>query len=327
MNYRRKLVVALGWSVLAVPLQSVAQQRGSPKRIGVLLTLLSPESKEAQAFQRGLKDAGYTEGRDVVIEWRSVGADFARLPELAADLVRRKVDAIVVDTTPATQAAMRATAAIPIVMTINADPVGTNLVASLARPGGNVTGLSIMLAELSDKRLQLLRDAIPHVVRIVVLYNSPIPYHAKAIERLKAAAPMLTLELSFVDVLTPEQFESAFSVVKRVRAEALYVLDCPLFYNHRTTIVALASKARIPVISGEGPFADAGGLMTYGANYEDQMRRAAGYVDKIFKGASPGNLPIEQPTRFDLVINAKTAKALGINLSSMIHVQATRVIQ
>ena len=327
MNYRRKLVVALGSSVLTRPLLSFSQQRGSPKRVGVLLTLLSPESKEAQAFQRGLKDAGYTEGRDVVIDWRSVGTDFARLPELAADLVRRKVDAIVVDTTPATHAAMRATAAIPIVMTINADPVGSNLVASLARPGGNVTGLSIMLAELSDKRLQLLKDALPNVARIGVLYNSPIPYHPKAIERLKAAAPMLALELSFVDVLTPEQLESAFSVVTRVRAEALYVLDCPLFYNHRTTIIALASKARVPVISGEGPFADAGGLMTYGANYEDQMRRAAGYVDKIFKGAHPGNLPIEQPTRFDLVINTKAAKAFGIKFPSIIEVQATRVIE
>jgi putative ABC transport system substrate-binding protein len=289
--------------------------------------LLSPEGSEARAFRQGLRDAGYAEGRDVVIEWRSANGDYARLPELAADLVQRKVDVIVADTTLATQTALRATASIPIVMTLVADPVGSGLIASLAHPGGNATGLSIMLAELSAKRLQLLKEATPRLARVAVLWNSPSPYHIKAIGDLKAAAPSLGVELSFVDVRTPEQISPALSAIGRTRAQALYVLDCPLFFTHRTTLVTLASKTRLTVVSGEQPFAEAGGLMTYGANYADQMRRAAGYVDKILKGAKAGDLPVEQPTKFDLVVNMKTAKTFGIKIPNSILVRADKVIE
>jgi ABC-type uncharacterized transport system substrate-binding protein len=190
---------------------------------------LSPESKEAQAFRQGLRDAGYAEGRDVVIEWRSANGDYARVPQLAADLVQSKVDVIVTDTTLATQAVKRATSTIPVVMALVADPVGSHLVASLAHPGGNATGLSIMLAELSAKRLQLLKEAIPRLTRVTVLWNPATPYHPKAVNDLKAVAPSLAIELSFVAVRTPEQFDPAFSAVSRARAQALYVLDAPLY--------------------------------------------------------------------------------------------------
>jgi putative ABC transport system substrate-binding protein len=304
-----------------------AQQPTSPRRIGVLLVLLSPESKEAQAFRQGLRDAGYAEGRDVVIEWRAANGDYARVPALAADLVQRQVDVIVADTTLAAQAARHATSTIPIVMALVADPVGSGLVASLAHPGGNVTGLSIMLAELSAKRLQLLKEAIPRIARVAVLWNPDTPYHPKAVEDLKAVAPSLAIELSFVGVRTPEEINSAFTAVSRAHAQALYVLNAPLFFTHRTTILKLASKARLPVISGERHFADAGGLMSYGANYADQLGRSAGYVDKILKGAKPGDLPIEQPTRYVLVVNLNAAKDLGLTIPQSILLQADEVIR
>jgi putative tryptophan/tyrosine transport system substrate-binding protein len=307
-----------------LPRAADAQQRASRWRIGVLLVLLSPEGKEAQALRQGLRDAGYVEGRDVLIEWRSANGDYA---QLAADLVERKVDVIVADTTQATQAAQRATSTIPIIMAIVADPVGAGVVASLSRPGGNVTGLSIMLAELSAKRLQLLKEAIPSLSRVVVLWNPPTAYHAKAVEDLKAAAPSLAIELSLVSARTPEEIGPAFEAVNRARAQALYVIDCPPFFTHRTTLLGLAAKARLPVISGERPYADEGALISYGPSYEDQLRRSAGYVDKILKGGKPGGLPIEQPTKFTLVVNLKTARLLGITISESIMVRADEVIR
>ena len=304
-----------------------AQQPVSPRRIGVLLVLLSPESKEAQAFRQGLRDAGYTEGRDLVIEWRSANGDYARVAKLAADLVQRKVDVIVADTTFATQAAKQATSTIPIVMALVADPVGSGVVANLAHPGGNATGLSIMLAELSAKRLQLLKEAIPRLSRVAVLWDPGTPYHPKAVEELKAVAPSVAIQLSFERVRTPEEIDPAFAAIGRAHAQALYVIDGPLFFTHRAMLLKLASKAGLPVISGERQYTDEGGLMSYGANYADQMRRSAGYVDKILKGAEPGYLPIEQPTKFDLVVNLKTAKALGLTIPESILLRADEVIR
>ena len=234
------------------------QQPALRRRIGVLLVLLSPEGKEAKAFRQGLQDAGYVEGRDVVIEWRSANGDYTRLPQLAANLVEHKVDVIVADTTQATQAAQRATSTVPIVMAIVADPVGSGVVKSLAQPGGNVTGLSIMLAELSAKRLQLLKEAMPSLTRVVVLWNPPTAYHTKAVENLKAVAPSLAIELSLVSARTPEEIGPAFGAINRARAEALYVVDCPPFFTHRTTLLKLAAQARLGVISGERPYADEG---------------------------------------------------------------------
>jgi len=304
-----------------------AQQPASPRHIGVLLALFSQESKEAQAFRQGLRDAGYAEGRDLVIEWRSANGDYNRVPELAADLVQRKVDVIVVDTTVATRAAKRATSIIPIVMATIADPVGTGLVASLAHPGGNVTGLSMMTTDLSAKRLQLLKEAIPQLTRVAVLWNPDTPYHPKAIEEIKAVAPSLSIKPSFVGAQTSEDFSAAFSAVRRARAQALYVIIDPYFFNHRMTLLALASKARLPVIYGEKNFAEAGALMSYGPNFGDMFRRSAEYVDKIFKGAKPADLPIEQPKEYELVINLKTAKALGLTIPESILLRADEVIR
>jgi putative ABC transport system substrate-binding protein len=328
---RRRLLLALvsvaAWlEPLGLPSAAHAQQQTSPRRIGVLLVGNSPESKEAQAFRQGLRDAGYAEGRDVVIEWRSADGDYARVPELAADLVQRKVDVIVVDSTNAARAAQQATSTIPIVMALVADPVGSGLVTNLAHPGANITGLSMMVPDLMTKRLQLLKEAIPPLTRVAVLRNPDTPWHTK-VEDLKAAAPSLSMELSVVSVRTPEEFEAAFSTVSRAHAQALYVVPDAFFFIHRTTISKLASKARLPAIYGAKGFAEAGGLISYGANLSDLFRRSAGYVDKILKGAKAGDLPIEQPTKFEFVINLKTAKALGLTIPQSILLQADEVIR
>jgi putative ABC transport system substrate-binding protein len=304
-----------------------AQQPAAPRRIGVLLVARSPESKEAHAFRQGLLDAGYSEGRDVVIEWRSANGDYDRIPELAADLVQRKVDVTVVEATLATQAVKRNTSTIPIVLAVVADPVGSGLVANLMHPGGNVTGLSLMVADLSAKRLQLLKETIPRLTRVAVLWNPATPYHPKVIDELKAVAPSLAIELSFVGARTPEEFGPAFSAISRAHAQALYVLDDAQFVVHRRTLLKLASKARLPVIYSQRNFPDAGALMSYGPSIEDLFRRSAGYVVKILKGAKPGDLPIEQPTKFELVVNLKTAKALGLTMPQSILLQADEVIR
>jgi putative ABC transport system substrate-binding protein len=319
------LAACLG--TLGVPSPAGAQQPAPPRHIGVLLVGFLPESKVVQQFRQGLLDAGYVEGRDVVIEWRSANGDYDRVPELVADLIKRQVDVVVVENTVAARAIKFATSTIPIVMAIVADPVGSGLVTNLARPGGNVTGLSLMMADLSAKRLELLKEAIPRVARVAVLWNPDLPWHAQVIKDIKVAAPSLSIDLSFVSVQTPEQLGPAFSSIIRTRAQALYVINDPIFYTHRKTLFELASKARLPTIYGSRTYADEGGLMSYGASYSDQMRRAAGYVDKILKGAKPGDLPIEQPTKFELVVNLKTAKALGVTFPQSILLRADEVIK
>jgi putative ABC transport system substrate-binding protein len=304
-----------------------AQQPAAPRHVGVLLVARSPESDEVQAFRQGLLDAGYVEGRDVVIEWRVANGDYHQIAELVADLVQRKVDVIVVISTPAAQAAQRATSTIPIVLALVADPVGSGLVTSLAHPGGNVTGLSLMTAELAAKRLQLLKEAIPRLTRVAVLWNPDTAFHPKVVQDLKAVAPSLSIKLIFVSARTPEEFGPAFSAVGQAHAQALYVLDDAFFFTHRTTLLKRASKARIPVIYGERNFPDAGALMSYGIYVEDLFRRSAGYVDKILKGAKPGDLPIELPTKFQLVVNLKTAQSLGITISQSILLRADDVIR
>ena len=319
------LVVCLG--SLGFANAADAQQPASPRRIGVLLVSWSVESTIAQAFREGLRDAGYVEGRDVVIEWRTASGDYARVPELAADLVQRKVEVIVANGTVGTRAAQRATSTIPIVMALVADPVGSGLVTNLAHPGGNVTGLTIMTTDLSAKQLQLLKETVPRATRVAVLWNPDTPYSPKVIEELKAAAPSLSIELKFVGVRTPEEIGPAFPAVSRAHVQALYVIEDPLFTTHRATLVKLASKARLPAIYGDRHFTDEGGLMSYGASYGDLMHRSAGYVDRILKGAKPGDLPIEQPTKFELVVNLKTAKALGLTIPESVLLQADVVIR
>jgi len=280
-----------------------------------------------RGFRQGLLDVGYVEGRDVVIEWRSAGGDYDRVPKLAAELVQRKVDVIVVDGTVATRAAKRATSTIPIVMALVADPVGSGLVASLGHPGGNVTGLTIMTTDLSAKRLQLVKEMLPRVSRVALLRNPDTPYHPTVTEELKAAAPALSIELILVSARTPDQFATAFSAASRAHAQALYVIDDAFFSAEADMLLRLAANARLPLIYAPREFVNKGSLMFYGANLEDLCRRAAGYVVNILKGASPSDLPVEQLTQYQLIVNLKTAKALGITIPESILLRADEVIR
>jgi len=320
------LIVALNLAVATMTLW--AQQPNRIPVVGWLAAAAGPDDPLVEALRQGLRERGYLEGRNIKLEFRT--ADHPdRLPGLAEELIQLKVDVIVATSTPAAQAAKGATSTIPIVMSLVADPVGSGLVANLPHPGGNVTGLSSMVAELSAKRLQLLKETIPRLARVAVLWNPaslPTPLQTKFVEDLKAAARSLSIELSFVSVKTPEEFDAAFSAVSRARAQALYLLEDPLFYVHRMTLAERASKAQLPTIHQSRTYTDAGGLVSYGANYADLMRRSAGYVDKILKGARPGDLPIEQPTKFELVVNLKTAKALGITIPQSILLRADEVI-
>ena len=289
--------------------------------------ILSPESKDVQGFRQGLRNAGYDEGRDVIIEWRTANGDLDRIPGLVADLIQSKVDVMVVETTPAALAAKRATSTLPIVMALVADPVSSGLVANLAHPGGNVTGVSPMKAEITAKLLQLLKETIPRLARVAVLWNPDMPWHAKVIEEIKSAAPKLSIELSLVSVQTPEQLAAAFPTIRRANAQALYLIDAPIFSTNRAMLLKLLSKAQLPMIESERRFVDAGGLISFGTNMGDLYLRSAWYVDKILKGAKPGDLPIEQPTKFELVVNSKTAKVLGLRIPESVLLNANEVIR
>jgi putative ABC transport system substrate-binding protein len=324
---RRAFIGTVASGLLAAPLAAEGQPAASARRIGFLLVGLTPESTAAQHFRNGLHDAGYSEGRDVVIEWRSAKGDYDRVPGLVADFVQSKVDVIVVDSTVAAQVAKRSTSTIPIVMALVLDPVGTGLVKSLAQPGGNVTGLSMMTTEIKAKRLEILKDAMPKLARLAVLWNPDHPFHAKVGSDLKAIAPKLSIQLTFASVRTPDQFDAAFSDVVRARAQAVYVVDDPIFFAHRDTLFKLASKARLPTIHELRRWLEYGGLMSYGPDILDLFYRAAFYVDRILKGASPAALPVEQPTKFELIINLKTAKALGLTIPQSLLQRADQVIE
>jgi putative tryptophan/tyrosine transport system substrate-binding protein len=318
-------VVVLAGACIAATAE--AQESRTPRRIGVLVVSFSPESKEAQAFRQGLREAGYVEGRDVSLEWRFSDGQYDRVPGQAAELVQSKVDLIVADTTVAAQAAKRATSTIPIVMAFVADPVSAGLINSLAHPGGNITGLSMMIPDVSTKRLYLLKEIVPRLARVSVLWNPNSPFHAKVIEDLKIAAPGLGIDLNFITVQKPEDIEPAFSAAVRARTDALYVIEEPVIYTNRMTLLKLLSKGRLPAIFPVRRFVADGGLICYGTNFEDLFRRSAGYVDRILKGADPGTLPVEQPVKFDLVVNLKTAKALGLTIPQSVMVQADEVIR
>ena len=323
---RRDFIAALGSATAAaLPLAARAQQ--SPRRIGVLLVGLSPQSKSAQSFLKGLTDAGYSVGRDVMIEWRLAHGDYDRVPELVADLVRNKVDVMVMDSTIGTEVAMRSTSTIPIVMALVVDPVGSKLVKSLARPGGNVTGLSMMTSDLNSKRLQLLKEVVPRLNRVAVLWNPSHPFHHQIVGELKAIAPSLSIELTFEGMQTSEEFDPAFSDISRVQAQALYVVEDPFFFASRISLLKLASTAGLGSIHELRRWPEQGALMSYGPVLDDLFRRAATYVDRILKGANPADLPVEQPTKFEFVINLKTAKTLGLTIPSGIFAIADDLIQ
>ncbi len=320
--------VALALGMLAALPAAGAQQPKKVPRIGVLWpyspTVASPL---AQAFRQGLRGLGYVEGQNIALEERWAEEKYDRLPSLAAELVRLNVDIIVAATTTAIQAAQHATRTIPIVMTITNDPVDSGFVASLARPGGNITGLSLLSPELSGKRLELLKEATPKVSRVAVLWNSSNPSHPLLLRETEAAARALRVQLQPLEVRGPTEVDSAFSTMTRDRAGALIVLPDAIFRNQQRRIADLAAKSRLPAMYWTRELVDAGGLMAYGANIPDLFRRAATYVDKILKGTKPADLPVEQPTRFELVINMKTAKALGLTFPQTILIRADHLIQ
>jgi putative ABC transport system substrate-binding protein len=304
------------------------QQAAPPRRIAVILVGLSPQSSGARALREGLRDAGYTEGRDVVLDWRSAKGDYAQLPAMAADVVRTEPDIIVVESTIAMAAVKQSTSSIPIVMTVVADPVGSGLVESLARPGGNITGLSMMMPDILTKRLQLLKEAMPGLKRLGVLRNPSEAWHLKGFEDLTATAKAMGVDLTLVPAGRPGDFERAFSALQKSHAQALYLLDSAFFGAQRTRILRLAAESKIPVATGGATeWAEDGALLSYSADFTDMYRRAAGYIDEVLKGAKPKDLPIQQPTKFLLKINLKTARTLGLKVPDSIVVQADKVIQ
>jgi len=329
MNKLRRRALAVVAGVLAAPVASYAQQPAKIPRIG----FLHPGSQQAsdvqlQAFRDGLRELGYVEGKNLQLEIRWGEGKLERLPMLAAELVQLKVDIIVAATSPSVEAARQATRTIPIVMPLSSDPVGEGLVTSLARPGGNITGLSVMAPELGDKRIELLKDMFPKVGHgMAVLWNPAFVGMRARFEQARIAAPAIGLTVRSMEVRDTRDLDAAFEAILREHPEALLLLVDPFLRSQRSRIVEFAAEQRIPAIYESSEFVDAGGLISYGANTLDQFRRAATYVDRILKGAKPADLPIEQPTKFELVINMKAAKALGIKVPESILLRADKVIE
>jgi putative ABC transport system substrate-binding protein len=305
-----------------------AQQPTKVPRIG-FLAAVSPSAIAArtEAFRQGLRELGYMEGKSFVIEWRYAEGKPDRLPALAAELVRLKLDVIVTGGPAATRPAKEATVTIPIVMSFDDDPVGSGFAASLARPGGNITGLSTLAPEISGKQLELLKEIVPRVSRVAVLGTSTRPGNAQALREVELAAPAFKMQPQYVDVLSSKDIETAFRAASKGRAEAVLVLAGSVLNSHRTQIVALAAKSRLPAIYARPEFVEDGGLMTYGVSITDLFRRAATYVDKILKGAKPADLPVEQPTKFELIINLKAAKQIGLTIPPNVLARADKVIK
>ena len=326
---RRAFVNALSGGLLAAPLAAEAQQHpGKVARIGFLSPTLSTSVPHiVEAFRQGLRDLGYVEGQNIVVEYRWAEGRAERLPMLAAELVSLKVDVIVASGTPAPLAAKNATKTIPIVMASAGDPVGSGLVAGLARPGGNVTGQSTLTPDLGRKRLQLIKELLPGVSRVAVLWNAANPYTVLQVREIEAAARTLRVQTQSLEVRGPDDFERVLPTAISGGAGALVVVEDPLTVSYRMRIVSFASQRRLPAMYGFREFAEAGGLMAFGANLPDLYRRVAIYVDKILKGAQPADLPVEQPTKFDLVINLKTAKALGLTIPPSLLARADQVIE
>ena len=324
---RRAFMGALAGGLLAAPLAAEGQQQvGKLSRIGVLMNLYSPDAHPPQALRQRLRDLGYVEGQNLVIDWRYQLGGTDRLAALAAELVRLKPDVIVADVTVAIRAAMQATSTIPIVMASSADAVGGGLVTSLGRPGGNVTGVTTMLAEMSAKRLQLLKEVAPNVSRVAVLWDPAIPWHRALLKEVEAAAPALRLQPVVIAVQNRDDLGDAFSEMTKGRVDAVFVSHT-MTPRARGQMIDLAAKRRMPTMFMDRDYVAAGGLMSYGSDFSEEFRHAAEYVDKILKGAKPGDLPVEQPTKFELVINLKTAKALGVTIPASLLSRADEVIQ
>jgi len=325
MNKRLLWLLAL---LLAAGTFAEAQQPAKVPRIG-WLELGSPSTNQhlREAFRQGLHELSYVEGQNIVVEWRWADGREDRLPDLAAELVQIKVNAIVTAGTPPIQAAQQATRTIPIVVAAAGDIVGMGFAASLARPGGNVTGLTLLSPELSGKRLELLKEIVPGTSRIAVLYNSSNQVSAPQLAETQVAARSLGVRLQSLGVRDANGLDSAFAAMAGERAGALIVLTDIMFFNQHKRIVSLATKGRLPAVFWRREFTEAGGLLAYGPDVSDMYRRAATYVDKILKGAKPADLPVEQPTKFELVINLKTAKQIGLTIPPNVLARADRVIK
>ena len=313
--------------LLAVGVIAEAQQPTKIPRIGYLTAGFPVGSDRNEAFRQGLRELGYVEGKNIVIEYRYAEGKFDRLPTLAAELVRLKVDVIVTAGGASTHPAKNATNTIPIVMTQDNDPVGNGFVISLARPGGNITGLSTLAPEISGKRLELLKEIVPRLSRVAVLGTSTQPGNAQSIKETELAARELGVKIQYLDVLGSKDVEPLFRAANTGRADALLVLTSPVFGTHRKQLLDLAVKNRLPVTYFRRDFVEDGGLMTYGVSFADLDRRAATYVDKILKGAKPAELPVEQPIKFEFIVNLKAAKQIGLTIPPNVLVRADKVIK
>lgn len=321
-------VLALALALVAVSPSAEAQQAGKVPRIGVISAgPVAPRAHQWAAFREGLRELGYVEGRNILVEMRAPEVEGGSHDVLAADLVRLNVDLIVAATAPAILAAKRATSTIPIVMTTIPDAVALGVVASLARPGGNITGLSMLAVDLSGKRLELVREIVPNASRVALLWNPSSPYSLPELQQTEAAARALGMQLVKLEARPGEALDRIFRVGIKDRVDALVVIADRLFYGLRAQVAELALRHRLPTVTNFATFADAGGLLTYGPSDTENYRRAATFVDRILKGAKPGDLPVEQPTGFELVINMKTAKALGIKIPQSTLARAARVIE
>jgi putative tryptophan/tyrosine transport system substrate-binding protein len=327
---RRAFILALGGTAVASavtwPLTARAQQAGNKYLVGFLNAGSDNVGLNAVLID-ALRELGWVEGKNVVFAHRSAENRLERLPGLAADLLRLKVDVIAAAGTLAPLAAKQASATIPIVMTAAGDPLGSGLVASLARPGGNVTGMSLMVPDLGGKRLELLKEFLPRLARVAVLWNAANPYSALVFKETQAAGSILGIEVRSLEVRAPEDFDGAFEAARRQRPDALITVEDPLTVTHRQRVADFTAEQQLPSLHGVKEFALAGGLMSYGASLADLFRRSAGYVDKILRGALPADLPVQQPSKFELVINLRTAKALGLTVPLTLQASANEVIE
>ena len=328
MSNKKITGLAIGALLLALSYHAEGQQPTKISRVGYLNAgSASTNPARIEAFRQGLRELGYVEGKNIVIEYRAAEGKLDRLPALAAELVRLKVEVIVTTGPTSTHAAKEATSAIPIVMGLDIDPVGSAFVASLARPGGNITGLSNLAPEISGKRLELLKEIIPKLSRVAVLGTSTQPGTAQQLRETELAAGALKVQLQYLDVLSPRDIESVFQAASKGRAQAVLILGGPVLISHRRQVADLAVKSRLPASYVRPEYVEDGGLMSYAPSSNDLLRRAATYVDKILKGAKPADLPVEQPTKFELIINLKAVKQIGLTIPPNVLARADRVIR
>jgi putative ABC transport system substrate-binding protein len=327
---RRKLIALLGAGAasLSHPLCADAQPAAKLHRIGFLgNSTAALEANLVGPFREGLRELGYEEGRNAVIEYRWAEGRYERLPALAAELVAGRVEVIVTAGTPATLAVKNATRTVPLVMVAVGDPVGTGIVASLARPGGNITGLSSIAPDLEGKRLELLREVVPGLSHVALLWNPANLFHVGSLRQAREAAQALRIRLQDLAITKSEEIDAAFAAVVKERPDALLLLADRVFLHNRVRLMNFATERRLPNVNAYRELVEAGGLMSYGPSYEDMHRRAAAYVDRILKGANPGDLPVEQPTKFTLIVNLKAAKVLGLDVPPTLTARADEVIE